>query len=141
MSKRQVPDNPIDHHPTTKRAKQIDAKPPYDELKKLLEAQDTEIETTKVLHWFRAQDLRIHDNKALHDAYETATDASVPLLCVYLNCAPEIVWHGTSPARCDFVNETLSLMQKELKKKGKVLPYIHLGVNADDVCRYPTRVS
>lgn len=116
MSKRQVPDNPIEQHPSTKRAKQIDAHTPYEELKDLLEDQKDDIKTTKVLHWFRSKDLRIHDNRALHDAYETAREASVPLICAYVNCPPEYLWHGTSPARCDFIIENLDLMQKELKK-------------------------
>ncbi|KPI41340.1 Deoxyribodipyrimidine photo-lyase [Cyphellophora attinorum] len=124
MSKRQELDDPIDHHPSTKRAKEIDAKPPYDELKDLLEAQTADIKTTNVLHWFRSQDLRTQDNKALHDAFETAKEASAPLICAYVNCEPELIWHGTSPARCDFVNETLTLMQKELKEKDIPLVFL-----------------
>lgn len=116
MSKRQELDNPIEQHPPTKRAKQIDEHPPYEELKDLLEAQKGDGETTKVLHWFRSKDLRIQDNRALHDAFETAIEASAPLICAYVDCPPEFMWHGTSPARCDFIFENLSLMQKELQK-------------------------
>lgn len=116
MSKRQESENPIEQHPSTKRAKQIDADTPYEELKHLLEEQQGDVKTTKVLHWFRSKDLRIHDNRALHDAAETAKEASVPLICAYVNCPPEFMWHGTSPARCDFILENLALMQQELQK-------------------------
>lgn len=126
MSKRQVPDDPL-AHPSTKRAKEIDSKPPYDELKSLLASQNKDIKTTKVLHWFRSQDLRIHDNRALHNAFITAKEASAPLICAFLSCSAEWVWHGTSPARCDFVIENLSLMQKELKEKDIPLVFLEAG--------------
>ena len=116
MSKREATDDPIAQHPDTKRAKQIDASNPYDELKDLLEGQADNSKATKVLHWFRSKDLRLEDNRALHDACETAKEAKVPLICVYLNCAPEFHFHGTSPARVDFIFETLKLMQADLKK-------------------------
>jgi deoxyribodipyrimidine photo-lyase len=116
MSKRQVPDNPIEQHPSTKRAKQIDASTPYEHLKELLEDQAEDVKTSKVLHWFRSKDLRIQDNRALYDAFETAKEASAPLICAYVNCPPEYLWHGTSPARCDFIVDNLRLMQKELEK-------------------------
>lgn len=116
MSKRQKADDPTIQHPSTKRAKQIDAANPYDRLKDLLEAQEQEGKVTRVLHWFRSKDLRIHDNRALHDASETAREAKAPLICAYLNCPAELQWHGTSPARLDFIMETLRLMQDELNK-------------------------
>ena len=116
MPKRDQPTDPTVQHPSTKVAKKIDAQNPYEALKELLEAQDTSGKVTKVLHWFRSKDLRIQDNKALYDASETAREAKVPLICCYLNCEPEFNWHGTSPARVDFILETLRLMQAELKK-------------------------
>jgi deoxyribodipyrimidine photo-lyase len=116
MSKRSEADDPTIQHPSTKRAKQIDAANPYEELKQLLDGQDQSSKTTKVLHWFRSKDLRIQDNRALYDASETAREAKVPLVCAYLNCPAEFQWHGTSPARVDFILETLKLMQGELKK-------------------------
>jgi hypothetical protein len=89
MSKRSEADDPTVQHPSTKRAKQIDAANPYEELKQLLDGQDQASKTTKVLHWFRSKDLRIQDNRALYDASETAREAKVPLVCVYLNCPAE----------------------------------------------------
>lgn len=114
-SKRPEADDAIAQHPSTKRAKQIDADTPYDELKDLLESQNSDKEVTKVLHWFRSKDLRIQDNRALSDAAHTAKEAGKPLIAIYLNCPAEFKWHGTSPARIDFIFETLKIMQKELK--------------------------
>ncbi|KAL8243749.1 hypothetical protein R6Q59_010007 [Mikania micrantha] len=119
MSKRSGPDDserPEQKHPSTKRAKQLDADTPYEELKSLLENQDTGKDVSRVLHWFRSQDLRIEDNRALYEASELAKDSKKPLLCVYLNCPAELKWHGDSPARADFVVETLSIMHKQLKE-------------------------
>lgn len=100
--------------PNVKRAKHVDAETPYNELKDLLEDQKNQGKVKRVLHWFRSKDLRVHDNRALHDASETAREASVPLICIYVHCPAELYWHGTSPARVDFIIENLNLMQKEL---------------------------
>lgn len=120
MTKRKEPETvPDDHpelqHPSTKRAKEVDANTPYEDLKTKLESQNTDRDVKKVLHWFRSEDLRIHDNRALHDASELAKESSVPLVCTYIHCAAELNWHGTSPARTDFILENLRLVQKELK--------------------------
>ena len=115
MAKRSEADVDIYKHPSTKRAKQIDADLPYDELKDRLEAQASDKEVTKVVHWFRSKDLRIQDNRALSDASAVAKEAGKPLIAVYLNCPAEFRWHGTSPARLDFIFETLKTMQKDLK--------------------------
>ena len=115
MAKRSEADVDISKHPSTKRAKQIDAELPYDELKERLEAQASDKDVTKVVHWFRSKDLRIQDNRALSDASAVAKEAGKPLIAVYLNCPAEFRWHGTSPARIDFIFETLKIVQKELK--------------------------
>ncbi len=132
MSKRSETDDPTTQHPSTKRAKQIDAANPYDELKNLLEGQDIDSKPTKVLHWFRSKDLRLEDNRALHDASKTARDSGVPLICAYLNCGPEFRWHGTSPARVDFIFETLMLMQSDLKKLEIPLVFLD-AANRDEI--------
>ena len=116
MSKRAEPEHPELKHPSTKRAKEVDADLPYDILKTRLEKQTEKTNVTKVLHWFRSKDLRIHDNVGLHHASALATDKSKPLACVYVNCAPEFAWHGTSPARVDFILENLGIMQRDLEK-------------------------
>ena len=116
MSKREQPDHPELKHPSTKRAKEVDAHLPYDELRSKLEGQATKDEVSKVLHWFRSKDLRIEDNVGLYNASALATDKGKPLACVYVNCAPEFKWHGTSPARVDFILRNLELMRDELKK-------------------------
>jgi deoxyribodipyrimidine photo-lyase len=116
MSKRTAYDRSELGHTTTKRAKQVDENLPYDQLKQLLEAQDEVKDVTKVVHWFHPKDLRIQDNTALHHASEMAKSAKKPLICLYLNCAADESWHGTSPARVDFMCEGLKIMQKELKQ-------------------------
>jgi len=103
-------------HPSTKRAKQIDQKPPFETLVELLELQEEKKDVTKVAHWFRPRDLRIHDNTGLHHASQLAQESKKPLLCFYLHCPAEESWHGTSPARMDFMLEGLAKMQEELKE-------------------------
>ena len=115
MSKRAEPEHPELKHPSTKRAKEVDADLPYDLLKARLEKQPSNDDVIKVLHWFRSKDLRVHDNVGLHHASAMATDKSKPLACVYVNCGPEFAWHGTSPARADFILENLGIMQRDLK--------------------------
>lgn len=124
MSKRNEPEHPETKHPTTKRAKEIDAHTPYDELASLLSDQKEPKSVQNILHWFRSKDLRIYDNKGLHAASDLAKSADKPLLCVYLNCPAEFRWHGTSPARTDFICENLDLMQKELH--GLDIPLVFL---------------
>lgn len=117
MSKRKASSQPIPQlsRPSTKRAKQIDSDMPYNHLREALDAQEDREEVSRVLHWFRGRDLRIHDNIALHHASELAQRSKKPLLCLYIYCPAEESWHGTSPARTDFMLEALALMQKELK--------------------------
>lgn len=134
MPKRDRPDNTenshppakrakeIEHpelkHPSTKRAKEIDADLPYHHLKEALQRQNAKNEVSKVAHWFRCKDLRIQDNVALHKASSLATKSGKPLIGVYLDCPAEYEWHGTSPARVDFILQNLGIMQKELKELG-----------------------
>ncbi|KAF9735387.1 deoxyribodipyrimidine photo-lyase (DNA photolyase) [Paraphaeosphaeria minitans] len=115
MSKRTTYDRSELGHPSTKRAKQIDEDRPFDNLAKLLEEQEEKEEVTKVVHWFRPKDLRIHDNTGLHHASHLSQSSKKPLICIYLHCPAEESWHGTSPARMDFMIEGLRLMQAELK--------------------------
>lgn len=116
MSKREVPEHPEVKHPSTKRAKEVDHDLPYDKLRKDLESQEVNDNVSNVLHWFRSKDLRIEDNIGLHHASSLAMDKGKPLLCTYVHCGPEFEWHGTSPARVDFIRENLQIMQAELKK-------------------------
>lgn len=116
MSKRTAYDRDELGHTTTKRAKEVDENLPYDELKELLGAQDEKSDVAKVVHWFHPKDLRIQDNTALHHASELAQKSKKPLICLYLHCAADESWHGTSPARMDFMCEGLGIMQKELKE-------------------------
>jgi deoxyribodipyrimidine photo-lyase len=81
-----------------------------------LETQNEQKEVKKVVHWFRGKDLRIQDNVALHHASDLAKSNKAPLLCMWLHCPPEESWHGTSPARVDFMLEGVKMLQKELKE-------------------------
>ncbi|KAF1947226.1 deoxyribodipyrimidine photo-lyase [Clathrospora elynae] len=116
MSKRTSYERSELGHTTTKRAKQVDQNLPYDQLREALGAQDEVRDVTKVAHWFHPKDLRIQDNTALHHASQLAQSAKKPLLCVYVDCAADESWHGTSPARVDFMYEGLRIIQKELKE-------------------------
>ena len=109
-------EHPELQHPSTKRAKQVDADTPFNELVSKLDAQDSIDEVKNVIHWFRSKDLRIHDNKALHNASSLAKQKSKPLICVYVYCPEEFEWHGTSPARSDLIVQNLELIQAELKE-------------------------
>ncbi len=116
MPKHEAEGHPELQHPSTKRAKQIDADTPFNELVQHLDSQDSIEDVKQVIHWFRSKDLRIHDNKALHNASFLAKQKSKPLICVYVYCPEEFEWHGTSPARSDLIVQTLGLMQAELKE-------------------------
>jgi deoxyribodipyrimidine photo-lyase len=115
MSKRTTYERSELGHPSTKRAKQIDEDLPFDKLKEALDSQD-EKDVSKIVHWFRPKDLRIQDNTGLHHASQLAQSSKKPLICIYLHCPAEESWHGTSPARMDFMIEGLKTMQKELKE-------------------------
>lgn len=133
MSKRTSYERSELGHPSTKRAKQIDENLPFDNLTKLLDDQEENKEVTKVAHWFRPKDLRIHDNTALHHASSLAQSSKKPLLCIYLHCPAEESWHGTSPARMDFMIEGLRSMQKELKELDIPLVFLQSDDRKDHV--------
>ncbi|PSN69922.1 Cryptochrome/photolyase FAD-binding domain-containing protein [Corynespora cassiicola Philippines] len=125
MSKRTAYQRSELGHPTTKRAKQVDEDLPYDHLLSALESQSEVKNVKNVAHWFRPKDLRTQDNTALHHASELAKSSKKPLICVYLNCPADESWHGTSPARVDFMFEGLKIMQKELKDLDIPLVFLH----------------
>lgn len=104
-------------HPTTARAKEIDANPPLEELKSLIDGQKDDQDVKLVLHWFRSKDLRQEDNKALAAASRKAQEAGVPLITMYLHSPADLDWHGTSPARTDFLLECLKILRDQLKEK------------------------
>ena len=126
MAKHTNADHPELQHPSTKRAKQIDADTPYSQLVDVVDSQDTIDEVQNVAHWFRSKDLRIQDNKALYNASSLAKQKSKPLICFYVHCPEILEWHGTSPARIDFILQTLGLMQAELKELD--IPLVFLTV-------------
>ena len=132
-SKNNAPEDAGLKHPSTSRAKEIDAHLPYDALQKALEDQQGRQSATKVVHWFRAKDLRIQDNIALHHASELAKREKISLIGVFLNCPPEYEWHGTSPARTDFIIENLRVMQQELKDLGIPLVFLEAKERKDKV--------
>ncbi|KAF2704061.1 Cryptochrome/photolyase FAD-binding domain-containing protein [Pleomassaria siparia CBS 279.74] len=130
MSKRTAYERSELGHPTTKRAKEVDHDTPYSKLLSALESQNTNDTVKKVAHWFRPKDLRIHDNTALHHASTLAQESNSPLICIYQHCPAEESWHGTSPARTDFMLEALRLMRDELQKLN--IPLVFLSCEERD---------
>jgi deoxyribodipyrimidine photo-lyase len=111
-------------HPTPKRAKEIDANAPFEQLKELLSEQETTHSVRNVLHWFRSKDLRQQDNRALHAASQKAKEAKGSLITMYLFSPKDLEWHGTSPARSDFILQSLHLLQKQLQDKNIPMPIV-----------------
>lgn len=66
-----------------------------------------------VVHWFK-NDLRLHDNRALHMASQRARDHQIPLIGLYILSPEDLTAHLASPARVDFTIRTLSRLQKDL---------------------------
>jgi deoxyribodipyrimidine photo-lyase len=130
MSKRTAYSRSELGHTTTKRAKQVDEDIPFNHLSEALESQKEVKSVKKVAHWFRGKDLRIQDNVGLHHAAELAKSSDAPLLCFWLHCPTEESWHGTSPARVDFMLEGVKLMQKELKELN--IPLVFLKAEKRD---------
>ncbi|KAL8644349.1 MAG: hypothetical protein Q9210_007299, partial [Variospora velana] len=133
MSKRHQPEHPELIRPSTKRAKEVDHRLPYDKVQELLKEQGTKDQVSTVAHWFRSKDLRIYDNIGLHHASTLAEKEGKPLVALYIWCDEEFEWHGTSPARCDFVLENLALMQKELAGLNIPLVVVQADGRADIV--------
>lgn len=133
MAKRDQPSDPGLKHPSTKRARQIDADSPLSQLYSAIESQEENSHATKVVHWFRSKDLRIQDNIALHKASTFAKEEQKPLIGLYLWCPAEFKWHGTSSARVDFIAETLGLIQKELKDLNIPLVFLEAEKRSDKI--------
>lgn len=133
MSKRTAYERSELGHPSTKRAKQIDEDLPFDKLTEALDAQEEKKDVAYVAHWFRPKDLRIQDNTGLHHASQMAQSSGKPLICFYLHCPSEESWHGTSPARMDFIIEGLKSMQAELKNLDIPLVFLHSDKRKDHV--------
>ena len=111
-------ENDMLKHPTTQRAKEIDAHTPMQQLEELLEKTRKDQKTTRnVLHWFRSKDIREDDNRGLHAAAEKAKEGSGSLITMYLFSPKDMEWHGTSPARSDFIFESLRELKSKLHEK------------------------
>ncbi|ORY69518.1 deoxyribodipyrimidine photo-lyase [Pseudomassariella vexata] len=112
------PSQDVLKHPSTKRAKEINGPDnPYDELLQRIEKAnkaESEVKPRNILHWFRSKDLRAEDNRALHAASQTAKKGKGALLTCFLFSPRDLEWHGTSPARSDFMLEGLKLLQAQL---------------------------
>ncbi|GAM87097.1 hypothetical protein ANO11243_051180 [Dothideomycetidae sp. 11243] len=120
-------------HPTTKRAKEIDADSPLSQLYDAIDQQKSDQPVKNVLHWFRSKDLRIEDNRALHAASQKAEEGKSSLLTMYLFSPKDMEWHGTSPARIDFILETLRIVQKQLAEKNIPLAIVTADERGDKV--------
>lgn len=105
-------------HPTTQRAKEIDAQTPMQQLEELLEKTRKDQKSTRnVLHWFRSKDIREDDNRGLHAAAEKAKEGSGSLITMYLFSPKDMEWHGTSAPRTDFILESLQNLKASLQEK------------------------
>lgn len=126
-------------HPSTKRAKEIDADTPLDQLDGVLNEQKTDHPVRNVMHWFRSKDIRQEDNKALHRASEKAREGKGVLLTGYLYSPRDMEWHGTSPARSDFLMQSLSILRDQLHKKHIPLSIIKVeerGEKTEDLIQF-----
>ena len=104
-------------HPSTKRAKEIDEHTPMEQLNEVLKHTKGSHGPRNVLHWFRSKDLRMHDNKGLHAASKKAKEGKGHTLCLYVFSPKDMDWHGTSPARTDFILQSMQLLKDELAQK------------------------
>lgn len=111
------PKDPMLKHPTAQRAREIDADPPLAQLTTLLSDQTSDRPVRNVLHWFRSKDIRQEDNRALHAAAQKAREGKGTLLTMYLYSPKDLEWHGTSPARSDFLLESLRILREQLHAK------------------------
>ncbi|KAK3670704.1 hypothetical protein LTR78_009396 [Recurvomyces mirabilis] len=110
--------------PTTKRAREIDADTPFSQLTTLLAQKRKDIKPRNVLHWFRSKDIRQEDNKALHAAAQKAKEGKGHLITMYLFSPRDMEWHGTSPARSDFILDSFRILKEQLEKKNIPLAVI-----------------
>ena len=118
-------------HPSPKRAKQIDEHSPFVSLEKAISEQKTDHSVRNVLHWFRSKDVRADDNRALYAASQKAKEGNGHLITMYLYSPKDLEWHGTSPARSDFLLESLSLLQKQLREKNIPMAIVTAEERAD----------
>ncbi|KAK3052533.1 hypothetical protein LTR09_006387 [Extremus antarcticus] len=119
-----VDGDPNLRHPTPARGKEIDQHPPYAILTELLERNKSDHKPRNVLHWFRSKDIRQEDNIGLHAASQKAQEGSGSLITMYLHSPKDVEWHGTSPARMDFILESLKILKKQLDEKNIPLAII-----------------
>ncbi|KAI5289663.1 hypothetical protein KEM54_003477 [Ascosphaera aggregata] len=66
-----------------------------------------------VIHWFKS-DLRLRDNHGLAEAYKTAKENDVPLICLYILSPEDLTAHIISPARTDLVLRSLKTLHASL---------------------------
>jgi deoxyribodipyrimidine photo-lyase len=127
-------------HPTTQRAKEIDADTPMQQLEELLEKTRKDQKTTRnVLHWFRSKDIREDDNRGLHAAAEKAKEGSGSLITMYLFSPKDMEWHGTSAPRSDFILESLRKLKSSLQEKNIPLAIVTVeerGQKTDRVMQF-----
>lgn len=78
-----------------------------------IEARQTIQPGRAVVHWFKS-DLRLHDNRALYMAYETAREHKIPLICLYVLSPEDLTAHLLSAARVDLILRTLGRLKQDL---------------------------
>jgi deoxyribodipyrimidine photo-lyase len=68
-----------------------------------------------VVHWFKS-DLRLHDNRALQIAYNTAKEHNIPLIGLYILSPQDLTAHLLSPARVDLILRTLHQLKRDVNE-------------------------
>ncbi|KAL9057692.1 MAG: hypothetical protein Q9162_002166 [Coniocarpon cinnabarinum] len=120
-------------HPSTKRAKEVDAHAPFEELHASLETSKSSPKARNVLHWFRSKDLRMEDNRALAAASKKAKEGKGHLITMYLFSPKDMDWHGTSPARTDFILQSIQILKDALAEKHVPLACVTAEERAEKV--------
>lgn len=90
---------------------------PIDELRRAyidtIETRQSIKTQAAVVHWFKS-DLRLYDNRALHNAYQTARENNIPLICLYILSPEDLTAHLSSAPRVDLTLRTLMLLKRDL---------------------------
>lgn len=120
-------------HPSIKKAREIDAKTPYEELvSRNTKSKSKKVTKGNVLHWFRSKDIRAEDNTALVKAsiLRDENNQESGLYTCYFNSPKELQWQGCGTARNGLMFHSLQKLQDQLH--GLNIPLIYRTVDEPD---------
>lgn len=69
-----------------------------------------------IVHLFN-NDLRISNNRGLHEAATIAASANLPVVGLYVHCVEELYSHSVGKFQLQFKHDSLQLLHTELQKK------------------------